>query len=629
MSNGYAGTILKIDLSGGGIERLPTAPYAERFMGGRGIAARLYWELVPPGTAAFDPANCLIYTTGPITGFPRLAASRWQVCGKAPAMTPEAFSYANLGERWGIRLKQAGFDALAVTGKADSLVVIVIRDGEVTIANASDLKGLPAFEAADRLKERYGAESSVLGIGPAAENLVPFVTMTADDGASGSSGLGAVMGSKNLKAIVVAGNTFPAAADPARLKELCDAIVPIRVNSWKGWLGEVEGVTRSRACYGCGIGCFRQAYQHDGRRYKYFCQPIHAYPGASGDEVVMHSMRLYDKYGLDTTIIGPMNEFLMAAYQQGVLTERETGLPFSKWGGPEYIEALLDMIANRQGFGAVLAKGIAAAAKEISPAAEALAQSVVLTRANETRDYDPRLVPAAGLLYATEQRRPIQQVHELTHSLWLWLNKLRELPEGFLGTANFLWIARTFWGSQEAGDYTSWTGKARAAKMIQDRALAKESLILCDFIWPVLWVRFAEDHTGDPDLEVKVIEAVTGRAMTTAELNGIGERVFNQQRAIFERDGWGGRQGDRLLDHLHDEPLPGVFFNPQCIVPGPGGEPVSKKGNKVDRAEFEAVKDEYYELRGWNADGHPTAARLNKLGLADVAADLQRRGLAT
>ena len=303
------------------------------------------------------------------------------------------------------------------------------------------------------------------------------------------------------------------------------------------------------------------------------------------------------------------------------------GLPFSKWGGTEYIEALLAMITAREGFGALLARGIAVAAREISPAAEALARSVVLTRANETRDYDPRLVPAAGLLYATEPRRPIQQVHELTHSLWLWLNKVNELPEGFLSTDNFMWIARTFWGSEAAGDYTTNEGKALAAKMIQDRAFAKESLILCDFIWPVLWVRFAEDHTGDPDLEVKVIEAVTGRKMMTEELNGLGERVYNLQRAIHERDGRGGRDGDRLLDHLHDEPLPGVFFNPECIVPGPGGTPVSQKGNTVDRGEFEALKDENYALRGWGSNGRPTGRKLKELGLADVAEELQQRGL--
>ena len=187
---GYAGKILKVDLSRGEISELLTSEYADRFLGGRGIAAKIYWDEVPPQAKAFEPENHLIFITGPPAGFYGLAGSRWQVCGKSPFTNPETFSYANLGERWGTRLKYAGYDALAVTGKAEKPAVIVIRDSEVEIRDGSHLRGLPALEAAEKLKADLGKDFSVVSIGAAAENLVPFATILADDGASGASGLG-------------------------------------------------------------------------------------------------------------------------------------------------------------------------------------------------------------------------------------------------------------------------------------------------------------------------------------------------------------------------------------------------------------------------------------------------------
>ena len=154
-----------------------------------------------------------------MTGFNRLAACRWQVCGKSPATDPEVFSYANLGGKWGSGLKYAGYDGLVVQGQAERPSYLYINDGAVEIRDASPLWGRSAFEAADNLKAELGKGVSVLTIGPAAENLVSFATMLTDDGASGAGGLGSVMGSKRLKAIAVAGDKRPVAADPAGLKQ--------------------------------------------------------------------------------------------------------------------------------------------------------------------------------------------------------------------------------------------------------------------------------------------------------------------------------------------------------------------------------------------------------------------------
>jgi aldehyde:ferredoxin oxidoreductase len=632
--HGYAGEILKIDLNDGTITRLPTASYADRFLGGRGMAAKLYWDMVPPSARAFDSENCLIYATGPVTGFTGLAGCRWQVCGKTPVMEPETFSYANLGERWGSYLKYAGYDALVVCGRSERPSYLFINNNTVEIRDASSLWGNFAIEAADSLKAELGKEVSVLTIGPAAEKLVSFATMMTDDGASGASGLGSVMGSKNLKAIVVAGNRRPQAAHPETLKGIVAYLLKLRKDTWKNWLGDIPGRTRLRPCYGCGSGCFRKSYiAEGGHRFKYFCQATHVYEAAAmnysrdGTEVALTASRLCDRYGLDTTVMQPLIDWLAGCYREGVLTEEATGLPLSKIGSAEFIETLTRKIGLREGFGDMLAEGIIQTAATLGDKAQQLLNANILTRAGETRDYDPRLVVTNSLIYATEPRRPINQVHELTHALWLWRNSITGVEDAFLSTEDFITIGRNFWGGETASDLSTYEGKALAAKKIQDRAYAKESLILCDFLWPIIWVRFAEDHTGDPTMESRVFSAVTGLDMDVAELDKIGERIFNMQRAVFLKHGREGRSGDRILDYLHDEPLQFVFFNPDCIVPGKNGDIVSRKGATIKREDFENLKDEYYGLRGWDIkSGLPTEKRLRELDMADVVEELKSMG---
>ncbi len=633
--SGYAGEILMVDLSEGKCSRLPTAAYAGKFLGGRGTAARIYWEMAPPKVKAFDPENCLIAMTGPVTGFPGIAGgSRWQICSTSPVRQPETFSYANLGERWGTRLKLAGFDGLVVQGRAEKPCYLYIDNDTVAIRDASSLWGKSSFETGDALKATLGSEVSVLTIGPAAENLVTFATLITDDGASGASGLGSVMGSKQLKAVVAGGNRRPVAAAPEKLRELTRRINLLRKDTWKGWHENIPGKTRPRPCYGCPGGCFRKAYQEGGRKYKFFCQSVHVYwqaaheYGRDGTNTALLATRLCDHYGLDTSIMQPMINWLALCYREGVLGEEETGLPLSRIGSAEFIEKLARKISFREGFGDLLAAGTIKAAKTIGQRAVELTAMEVSTPAGETRDYDPRLIPANALLYATEQRRPINQLHEMAHALWLWLKWWRKDDDAFLSFDDLVTVAVNFWGGAAAADYTTDEGKASAAKIIQDRSSAKESLILCDFLWPVIWVRFADSHAGDPTLESRLYSAITGKETDEAGLNQIGERIFNLQRAILLRQGWGGREGDRLLDYLHEEPLEHVFYNPDCLVPGKNGRVVSKKGNKVEREAFDKLKDEYYALRGWNAAGGlPTEAKLKELDLADVAADLKVRNL--
>jgi len=634
---GYAGEILKVDLSDGKITRLPTANYAAKFIGGHGIAARLYWEMVPPQAKALDPENCFICANGPVTGFPGFAGFRWKIFGKSPAGDPESFSYANLGERWGAWLKYAGYDALAVQGKAEKPVYIYIHDGRVEIRDASRLWGLTTFDVSDSLKAELGKGVSVLAIGPAGENLVPFANVLAEGGASGSGGLGAVLGSKNLKAIVAAGDKRPVAADPDRVRQLVESKKGSRPGAGMPSPWAVPGLTRDHACYGCGIGCSRQIYDGEkGRRYKSLCQASVFYTAfvmryASKDNGThLLATRLCDGYGLDTAVMHGMIEWLDACYQEGLINEKETGLPLSSIGSPEFIEELTRKITCREGFGETLARGTIAAAESVGTRAQELLSMYVATRLSETKDYDPRMIITTALLYATEPRRPIQQLHEVVSPLMMWLGMGGGKPGELYTSEQFRNAAANLWGSVIAADFSTYEGKALAARKLQDRVFAKESLVLCDLHWTMILPLRRGDGTDGPATESQVYSAITGKDIDEAGLYKMGERIFNLQRAILLRQGWPGRKGDRLLDYYHSVPLRKgeIFFNHDGLVPGKDGEIISKIGTVVDREEFEKMKSDYYGLRGWDtATGLPTKAKLEELQLNDVAADLAGRGL--
>jgi aldehyde:ferredoxin oxidoreductase len=225
-----------------------------------------------------------------------------------------------------------------------------------------------------------------------------------------------------------------------------------------------------------------------------------------------------------------------------------------------------------------------------------------------------------------EPRMPIQQVHEIGLVMAKWSAGTRGLT--LINSDVIRTVARQVWGGELAAAFTPWVGKALAVKMIQDREFAEASLILCNFLWPITDCDPSPDKVGDPGLESRILAAVLGNSITEEELYKIGERIFNLQRAILVREGHRGRQLDTLPDHFFNLPVKYDQANADCVVPGKGGEVVSRKGAVVDRDEFEKMKDEYYRLRGWNsATGLQTRETLEKVGLPDVAGDLHRRGL--
>ncbi|MBN2060921.1 MAG: hypothetical protein JW882_10970 [Deltaproteobacteria bacterium] len=228
---GYAGEILKIDLTTCSISKVATEEYADRFLGGRGIAVKLYWDLTATGTRAFDPGNYLVFVTGPLTGFMRFTASRVQICGISPEMDPETFSYASLGGSWGSWLKYAGYDGIIITGKTDRPVYLYMdSEGAVEIRNAGHLWGKTTMDTLEILEIELGRQARILGLGPAAENLVYYATGAATQNANFGGGLASVMGAKKLKAIaiMVDKRNDPVAADPEGLKNLAKQVFTLQ-----------------------------------------------------------------------------------------------------------------------------------------------------------------------------------------------------------------------------------------------------------------------------------------------------------------------------------------------------------------------------------------------------------------
>ncbi len=630
----YAGNILRVNLSTGDVDTVPTEDYVQLFLGGRGLAAKIYWDEVPPGIDAFDPENRLLFVTGPIAGVPGFAGSRWQVCGKSPIH--DRFSYCNLGGSWGAQLKFAGYDGLVVHGKADRPAYLWIDDGRVEIRDATHLMGTGAIDCREKLKEELGRSARVVATGIAGENRVVFASLVADNDSTGASGLGAVMGSKNLKAIAVRGRGKVEVADPEKVRKLREwlrrdaesrltFILPSLVNPDKA---------KKDVCYGCIRDCMRITYQGvSGKKGKFMCQSSVFYQTRAQryygeiNEVPFEATKLCDDYGVDTHAIETMVMWLSRCYQAEVLNDEQIGIPISRIGSREFIETLIRKVSHREGFGDLLAEGTHRAAEALGSKAQELITDY-MTWTGFYAIYGARLYLTTGLLYAMDPRLPIQQLHEISALIIRWIGERMGAAHSYLTPEVIRAIAKRFWGSEIAADFSTYEGKALAAARIQDRQYAKESLILCDFCWPIMHTALSEDHVGDPTLESQVCAAVTGRDIDEQGLYRIGERVFNLQRAILAREGHRGREHDRLEEFNFTIPLKGDFGNPNCTVPGKDGEVFSRKGMVVERDKFEQMKDEYYQIRGWDvATGLQQRAKLEELNLEGVAEKLEGGGL--
>jgi len=642
---GWKGEILRVDLTERKISQIETEDYSERFMGGKGIGEKIYWDESLPEKDAFHPDSRFILMTGPLAATRAPSGSRWLVCGKSPMLYPENFVSTNLGGFLGTALKQAGYDGLVIQGKADKKVYLSINNGKVEIKDASHLWGLTTSKTMQLIRNELGKEIKVLTTGPAGENAIRLSTMATDAGGSGTMGFGSVMGSKNLKAIAVRGSGKIQVADPDRIQHIRQRIKKMTGEGYYNLYGtatplpETEVIKQVR-CYGCPQGCWRSLYKaNTGEEGIRKCQAAFFYflwdRKLHGDttKVSFLATTLVNEYSLCTMELAGMLVWLERCFEQGILSEKETELPLSKMGSLEFIETIVKKISSREGFGNILAEGIMRAADTIGKDAQEVAIDH-FTQTGRGIAYGPKVFSPSALIYATEPRPPTTELHEICGPLTKWaLWYTTQGTYSYISTDVMRKIAKRFWGSEEAADFSTYAGKPMAAIKIQNRQYAKESLILCDFAWPIYDDASSEDHVGDPSLESQLFSAVTGKEIDETELNHIGEKIFNLYRAILLRDGRKGREDDFLPESQfieREEPIYDVFgmFNPDLFLPGSDNEIISRKGKALEKDKFEQMKDEYYELRGWDVStGLLKKEKIKALQLSEIIDPLKEKVL--
>jgi aldehyde:ferredoxin oxidoreductase len=632
--HGWMGKILHIDLDLSKLAESSIQPYTGKYLGGRGIASRIYWEMVKSTTKAFDPENCLIFMTGPLVATGAQGATRMSVVGKSPMAYPEKYCYGNVGGFFGAELKRAGFDGLVVTGRASKPIYLWINDDQIEIRDASVLWGNGAYRTAEIIQEAHGKRVRFLTTGIAGENLVRSAIIFGSHQSTSTAGYGAVMASKNLKAIVVRGTGKPSVADPRKLlefnrytidisKRLDLTIPPDTTMTGHGYLLERIG---KGSCYQCGLDCIRNKYRFGKRSdlegYRR-CQAMEYYlpwQYSRNDEPVdtfFYAPILANDYSICTFELRNMINWFYACYRQGSLTEEETGLPLSKIGTREFLEKLLHSIAYRQGFGDILAEGLVRAMEKMPEKARAsLAPGVLPVGENDVNL--PRSSIVHALLDPMEPRMSRPMVHGgFARAAWMFSQMNPEIP---ITTEVFREIARSFWGSVEASDFTSYEGKALAAVKIQNRTYTEDCLGLCDFAWPLTYSFSKPDHVGDPALEANLFTAVTGSSGNV--IDRCVERVVNTQRAIMVREGRKVPEEDFPPEVNFTEPLKSEL---PMMVPGPANEPVNAAGKVLEKNKFLSMLKEYYRLRGWDEEtGLPRAETLSALGLEELTRDFQR-----
>jgi len=624
---GWTGRILKVDLTESKTSELETMAYADRFLGGRGIATRIYWEQVPPDINALGPDNVLVLMSGPLTATGVPGASRFEVVAKSPMTDPEGFCYGNLGGFFGPYLKRAGFDGIVITGRSSDPSYIHIQDGSAEIRDAASLWNEGTHKTGGLLKDKHGRQTRFVTTGPAGENLCRNATLNTDHEGSATGGFGAVFGSKNLKAISASGTGHPTVAQPDALKRLIGRVMRL---SERGTLRmpvpkqhvKYDG---KAPCYQCRLDCLRGTFRTvTGRNAVSKCGPLVFYishvlqKGEESIDTAFDATDILNDYSLCSNEVSSIIGWLSACYDAGFLTRKDTGLDLRELGTRAFIQRFATMIARREGFGDILAEGLSRIGEKLGDKALSYFPLVVPGVGGGT-GYSPRMYNTNTMLYALEPRTPIAMLHETSYMIARWLlHQIR--PELSPTTAEVYRAAATkFWGHDRAWDLTTYEGKAEASIRIQDRTYVKDSLLLCDCAWPMMDSFNTPDNTGDPAMESKLFSAVTGIDTDEAGLLRYGERIFNQQRAILLREGWRAREDDVPADFNFSTPIEADGLNPKLIVPGPTEEPVSIRGRILDKGEFLKIRETYYSLRGWDPEtGVQKAETLKKLGLSDL-----------
>jgi aldehyde:ferredoxin oxidoreductase len=630
---GYAGKALYVDLTSEAFTVRPlSGELVDAYVGGRGFSSRLLWEMAGPGVDPFSPANPLIIATGPFAGIVP-SGGRFVVAAKSPLTG--LIGFANAGGHFGAALKYAGLDFIVVTGKASRPVYLDIRDVQARLADAGDLWGEDTRKTDSALRAQAGEMAHVLAIGPAGENLVRFASIMADqDHAAARTGMGAVMGSKKLKAIVVAGTGGLIVADPVAYgeaeDELLDSFRRDRVSSEvapaygttmllsptaaKGGLGtrnfqtgyfaeadKISGETlrrtwlvKGRACSLCPLACDRFSHVTSGEfKGTWVGGPEYATQQNQGSRIgnsnlaaLLKANELCNRLGLDTYSAGGVIGFAFECYQRGLIGLPDTGGRALEWGNYREQLALIGDIAFRRGFGNVLADGILAAADRIGPASEEFAMHI---KGLDYPSKDARAYNDYGLCCSISVRG--------ADHLYALSNVRNISPEESL----------LFFGTDKAAQQHLPDGKGKVVKWYED------GMTMCDLTGACklavhTYASSASVIEARRRMLPRLYSAVTGRAKSYEEFKIVAERVASLEKAYNIREKDTGRAEDGVPRRFLFEPMPD----------GPAA------GRLYDQ---EPMLDEYYTAKGWDPrSGKPTRSALERVGLSQVALELERLG---
>ncbi len=630
MSYGTSGKILRVDLTHRSIK---TEQFDEEFYrlypGGKALAAYFLLRELPPHTEPLDPENILILANGLLTGAPFSTATRFTAVARSPLT--RGFGESEAGGYWGPELKMAGWEAIVITGRADKPVYLWIHNDHVEIRDAAHLWGREPADAQTEIREELGDKLiRVLQIGVGGENLVRFAGMTNDlRHFSARTGMGAVMGSKNLKAIAVRGTTryVDWAQNPQPIAEL-GRVLAKRVKdhpaSWdlqyKGTPGLIEGLnaggilptrnfhqgafehidqikwevyekellTARRSCYACAVRCKREVKVND--RY----QVTDAYGGPEYETVdgfsancgiadlqaAAKANELCNRYTLDTISCSSTIAFAMECFEHGLIDLKDTGGIDLRFGNADAMLKMIDLIAHRQGIGDLLADGTRRAAEKIGGDARYFAMQV---KGQELPMHEPRGKVGVGLGYAINEAGAdhLTAAHDPLVANPDSLSFKSALPLGVEAIP-----------ARELSPR-----KARNYAILENWTSAGKVVGLC-FFGP------APRSFIEVDEVMSAVRAATGWDMTIAEVLRVGERATNLARVFNVREGF-TRADDRLPERLF-QPL----------------ENGKLEGVAIPKAEFEQTMTDLYRQKGWDPQtGTPTRERLRELGI-EWAADL-------
>jgi len=608
--NGYLGKLLLVDLTSGEIRDEPlNAEYCQKFIGGSGLACRYLYDFIDSHSDPLGLENTLIFMTGPLVGTRAPSCGRYVICARSPQTG--IWGESNIGGFLGPEIRFAGYDGVMIRGQAPMPTYLFIKDGKAELLSASHLWGQDSYKTQEAIKEESRDKRlRVACIGEAGENLVKYAAVMGDGGrAAGRTGMGAVMGAKRLKAVACRGReliplakreTFHEIARAALLEMKDDVTtqilhqtgtagsadyfsllgnMPNRYFSQGGFPGveEISGSVMAErilkgtsGCFACPAQCGRLV---EIKRYELekTVGPEYETVAALGSlllisdlEAVSYLGYLCNAYGLDTITTGVTIALAYYLYQEGIIDEEETGGLKLRWGDPEPVIQLVKTIAQRQGFGDLLAEGAEAVANHYG--VEDLAAQV---QGLEVAMHDPRASAGVTLSYLTSPRGACHNKSDM-----YWVDVGRIIEEVGVG----------------AMDRFQEEGKAEVVARHQNWRSVCDALITCTLMnVPVKGL-------------VDMLNAATGWEVDLEEMMTVGERIFNLKRALNLKLGW----------RLEGERLPSLLRRP-----------LEEGGTGGYVPDVERLLHDYYLIRGWEREtGKPSQERLLSLDLAEVALEL-------